>query len=144
MKEKIFNYLESQRTGVLAVEMLDGSPHAATVHFAYSQDPLVFYFETQREYRKAESLTGREKSRASLVIGTDEMGKKTFQLDGFVRIINKNEVPIFEETYLGKFPEKKEQSQNPDLLFFVFEPTWWRFTDWATLIGKEVTLSTDH
>jgi len=37
--KKILDYLKDQRVGVLAVEMLDGSPHGATVHFAHTEDP---------------------------------------------------------------------------------------------------------
>ncbi|MEN9582085.1 MAG: Pyridoxamine 5-phosphate oxidase [Candidatus Parcubacteria bacterium] len=140
MKKEILNYIKSQRVGVLAVEMLDGSPHGACVHFAHAESPLIFYFETYREYRKTESLTGREKSRATFVIGSDESNMKTLQLDGHVRLLRDDERQFFNEVYLGKFPEKKAKSQDPKFVFFVFEPTWWRFTDWNTPNGKQITL----
>ena len=50
MDNSVIEYLKTQRVGVLAVEMPDGSPHAATVHFAHTESPLVFYFETNRDY----------------------------------------------------------------------------------------------
>jgi len=82
MTPEILDYIESQRVGVLAVEMLDGSPHGATVHFAHTNDPLVFFFETYKEYRKAEPILKNKKTRATFVIGSDESNMKTFQLDG--------------------------------------------------------------
>lgn len=78
MNKDILNYIKSQRVGILAVEMLDGSPHGATVHFANTENPLQFFFETYREYRKAEALFGRDVSRATFVIGSDERDCLTF------------------------------------------------------------------
>ena len=143
MEKEILNYIATQRVGVLAVEMLDGSPHAATVHFAHTENPLVFYFETSNEYRKAEPLLGREKTRTSFVIGTDEVEMKTLQFDGVAELIKPEEQETLEKTYLGKFPEKKAGSKDSDVLFFKFTPTWWRFTDWKAPQGKMILTSND-
>ena len=40
---EIAEYLKEERIGVLAVEMLDGSPHAATVHYSYHEKENIFY-----------------------------------------------------------------------------------------------------
>lgn len=140
MNQSILDYIKTQRVGVLAVEMFDGSPHAATVHFAHTEDPLVFYFETYREYRKAESLFGRDKTRASFVIGSDESNMKTLQLDGIIELLKPTE-EVGESIYLGKFPEKKEKAKDPKFVFFKLTPTWWRFTDWTNPEGKTILLS---
>jgi general stress protein 26 len=141
MQKEILEYLKTQRIGVLAIEMLDGSPHGSTVHFAHIEDPLVFYFETYREYRKAETLYGREKSRASFVIGCDEKNMKTFQLDGVVELLKPEEKTIIDSVYLEKFPVKKEKSKDPKFIFFKFTPKWWRFTDWTRPEGKIILTS---
>lgn len=141
MDEKILDYLHTQRVGVLAVEMLDGSPHAATVHVAQADSPLIFYFETYRHYRKSEALFGRATSRASLVIGADERDMKTLQFDGTIRLVTAEEKAEFDRVYFAKFPEKKEKSIDPKYVFFSFTPTWWRFTDWTTPQGKTVITS---
>ena len=141
MQQQILDYIKTQRIGVLAVEMLDGSPHAATVHFAYAEDPLIFYFETYREYPKAEALFGRDSSRASFVIGSDESNMKTLQLDGIVELINPEEKPVYDSVYFEKFPNKLEKSKDPKFVFFKFTPTWWRFTDWTQPEGKLILTS---
>ena len=142
MKQEILDYVKTQRVGVLAVEMLDGSPHAATVHFAHTDDPLVFFFETDRAYRKSEPLFGREKTRASVVLGFDESNAKTLQLDGEVWLIRPEEKEWFDTVYWQKFPEKKEKSTaNPNAVYFKFTPSWWRFTDWTTPQGKMILTS---
>jgi general stress protein 26 len=131
MNQKILDYLKMQRVCVLAVEMMDGSPHAATVHFAHTENPLAFYFETNKDYRKSEPLFGKETTRGSLVIGSDESNAQTLQVDGIVRLLKSDEQAIFDSVYLGKFPEKKEKSLNPKFVRFTLIPTWWRFTDWT-------------
>ncbi len=141
MPPEILNYLSSERVGVLALEMMDGSPHAATVHFAHQDDPFAFYFETYREYRKAEALYGREVSRASFVVGCTEDDNKTLQLDGIVELLKPEEKAAFDRIYLGKFPNKKEKSVDPKFVFFKFTPTWWRFTDWTNPKGKKILTS---
>ena len=142
MNQEILDYIKSQRIGVLAVEMPDGSPHAATVHFANAENPLIFYFETDRDYRKSEALFGRDKSRASFVVGVDDQNKKTLQIDGEVRFIKDSEEKLFREVYFSKFPEKIAKI-TPQKVFFLLTPTWWRYSDWTGPKGK-VVITSDH
>lgn len=141
MNGSILDFLKTQRTCVLAVEMMDGSPHGATVHFAHNDNPVVLYFETNKHYRKAEALLGKPQTRATVVIGSDEKNMKTLQLDGIARLVKEEEKTSYQEIYLGKFPEKKEKSQSPDFVRFLFTPTWWRFTDWTAPKGKRISTS---
>ena len=143
MNQEILNYIKTQRVGVLAVEMLDGSPHGATVHFAHTENPLQFFFETYKDYRKAEALFGREITRATFVIGSDESNMKTFQVDGEVRLLKENEKEIFNSVYLGKFPEKEKKTLDPKFVYFTFFPKRWKFTDWTKLEGKLILTSED-
>ncbi len=135
------DYLKTQRVGVIALEMPDGSPHAATIHFAHTEDPFVFYFETHSTTRKAEALHGGKVSRASFVIGADEANMKTFQLDGIAEAIPQEDKETFEKVYRGKFPEKMKKPDAPEPLLFKFTPSWWRFTDWKTSEGKKIWTS---
>lgn len=143
MNQRILEYLRTQRTCVLAVEMLDGSPHAATVHFAHSEDPFLFYFETNKAYRKAEPLLKNGKARASLVIGSTESDMKTLQLDGIIELLKDKDQEIYDTIYLGKFSEKIEKSKDPNFIRLRFTPAWWRFTDWTTPQGKMILTSED-
>ncbi|PIR87275.1 MAG: hypothetical protein COU11_01245 [Candidatus Harrisonbacteria bacterium CG10_big_fil_rev_8_21_14_0_10_49_15] len=137
----ILKYLKTQRAGVIALEMTDGSPHAATVHFAHTEDPFIFYFETYREYRKAEPILRNEVTRASFVVGTAETDMKTLQIDGVAR--HSTDEKLITEVYLAKFPNKKpKRDADPDkFIFFSFTPRWWRFTDWTHPDGKIVISS---
>jgi hypothetical protein len=142
MNKNILDYLKTQRLGVLAVEMLDGSPHGATVHFANSEDPFIFFFETNREYKKSEALFGRDESRATFVVGVDENNLITFQLDGIVRLVKEEEMELYKDVYLEKFPNKAKKIGDPKVVHFIFTPTWWRYTDW-TKKGESIVLTSD-
>ncbi|HEY4479394.1 MAG TPA: hypothetical protein VI981_03515 [Candidatus Paceibacterota bacterium] len=142
MNREILDYVARERVGVLAVEMLDGWPHAAAVHFVCQEKPFIFFFETDRTYKKSEPLLSRELSRASFVLGSDESALKTFQLDGDVRVVKKVELETFESVYYCKFPEKTSKA-GPDSVFFIFTPRWWRYTDYKKPGGKFI-LSSDN
>lgn len=138
MKTEILEFLKSQRVGVFAIEMLDGSPHGATMHFAHIDEPFTIIFKTSRNYRKSEVLLGREISRGTFVVGFEEGSKsKTLQLDGDTQVVNENENNHI-DAYHAKFPEKLDKSSNPDNLFFKFTPKYWKFSDWSGPDGKKV------
>ena len=141
MRKVISDYIESQRVGVLAIEMMDGSPHAATVHFAHIAGPFTLFFETYRDSHKAQALFGRAKSRASFVLGTDETTNTTVQIDGVAELISIEGKELFDSVYFKKFPKKVEKSKDPKFVCFKFTPTWYRYTSWTKEHGKEILLS---
>lgn len=145
MSQEILEFLKSNRISVLAVGMLDGTPHASTVHYAATeQEPLQFFFKTSRNYRKAEPLLAGQTAKASVVVGFNETEMKTFQADGEVRLASGDELETLREVYYNKFPEKKAATEKPDSIFLTFLPTWWRYTDWGSSTDKKIILSTDQ
>lgn len=139
MPQEVLDYITSQRVCVLAVEMPDGSPHGATLHFASNTHGDCFYFLTSPSYKKVDALKARTTSRATVVLGTDEEEMRTLQLDGYVQLLLDADSTVFNETYYRKFPEKT--GQFPNDLAFTFTPTWWRFTDWTRPEGKFIVNS---
>lgn len=138
MNQEVLDFLKTQTVCVFSVEMPDGSPHGATVHFANSEEPPTFFFETDRSYRKSEALLGKKITRACLVIGVDEKNKKTFQADGEARLLRPDEQELFARIYLSKFPNKQKKANDPNSLFFLFTPKWWRFTDYTRPEGRVI------
>jgi uncharacterized protein YhbP (UPF0306 family) len=141
MNQEILDYLSAEKVGVLAVEMLDGSPHAATIHFAYSDNPSVFFFLTEKTTRKAESFLQREVSRASFVVGADESRMQTLQLDGEVQALSAEDLELFNSVYVTKYVSRKEKIQDPKSVAFKFIPKWWRYTNWSGPNGKIILSS---
>lgn len=138
MDQTVLEFLKTQEIGVLAVEMLDGSPHGATVHFAFGDAPFVFYFETNRNYKKSEALLGRDASRASFVV-TDALNMKSFQADGEVSLVKDR--AQFDALYFEAFPKKLAKADGPNNLYFTFTPKWWRYTDFKNPNGKTIIAS---
>jgi uncharacterized protein YhbP (UPF0306 family) len=135
MPQEVLDFIKGERVGVIAVQMPDGSPHGATVHFAFMENPSTFIFMTSPDYKKSEPLK-RGPTRASFVIGTSEAVMKTLQIDGEAQLAESEEV---KKIYFEKFPEKA--GKNLTALFFTFTPAWWRFTDWTKPKGKMVLSS---
>lgn len=138
MYQEMLAFLRTKRVGVISVEMLDGSPHGAAVHFAHTEKPLAFIFLTDRKYRKSEPLLNRGITRASLVIGSSEDEMKSLQIDGEAALSEDQEL---KKIYFSKFPDKLGKYQGPDDIFFTFTPTWWRYTDWRKPEGKVILTS---
>jgi hypothetical protein len=85
MPKEALDCINSQRTGVIAVKMPDGSPHGATVHFAHIPDPLMFIFLTSPSYKKLEPLRIAD-TPATFVVGTTEELNETLQMDGVAKL----------------------------------------------------------
>jgi hypothetical protein len=128
-------YLTTQNIGVLAVEMVDGAPHAASMHVAHTENPLVFYMRTGKGTMKCEPLLKNGSTRASLVFGADKSNMKTLQIDGTLRLTQESEDSGFMEVFFGKFPNKDGNVKDANTVFLIFTPTWWRYTDWTTPEG---------
>ncbi len=135
---EMLEYLKSQKVGVIAVQMLNGVPHGATVHFAHQDKPFTFIVLTETSYRKAEPLLKNPSTPATFVVGTSEEAGKTLQLDGIAAL---TEDEVYKEAYFSKFPNKREKYEPPADIFLVFTPTWWRYTDWKTPQGKQILTS---
>ncbi len=133
----IVSYIQDNRVCVLAVQMPDGTPHAAAVHYAYNGESFIF--ETYQEYRKMEAFTHQEIVRVSLVIGSTEGDMRTLQIDGSAQLIARDDERV--STYMHRFPEKQGKYDADKLVFFICNPSWWRFTDWTHADGKRVEMS---
>jgi general stress protein 26 len=138
MQDEMIQFIRSQQTGVFAVEMLDGSPHGATLHFAYTENPLQFIFLTERKYKKAEPFLRRGKVRATFVIGTNDGVMQTVQLDGTASL---TEDTSLIDVYYNKFTDLDKKNLDENDIFLMFTPTWWRYTDWNKPAGKTSLLS---
>lgn len=137
MKEEMITFIQSQKIGVLAVQLLDGYPHASAMHFAFHEESFSFIFLTSSHYKKCEPLKENGSAHASFVVGVSEEEMKTAQLDGELTFIDNDKL---ESYFFEVFPDKKDK--HPDDILLVFTPHWWRYTDWTKPEGK--TILTDE
>lgn len=132
MPKEALDFLRTQKVGVFAVRMQDGTPHAATVHFAHTEEPLAFIFLTSSTSRKLEPLKKAE-SPASFVVGASEGTMKTLQMDGKAMLADTEKL---QNAYNVKFPRKT--GEPTEEVFFTFTPTWWRYSDWTLPEGNNI------
>lgn len=138
MDKHIEAFLNNQRVSVLGVLQNDRTIHSAALHFAYSKDPLAFYFITEKKSRKCASLLDNKAHNASLVIGFSEEEFTTFQCEGTVKIISDpSKLEASWNIYVGKFAERSSRKSHPDFVLLEFIPQWWRYTNSQTKISSE-------
>lgn len=131
--KSVLGFLSTNRVGVLSVQLKDGSPHGATVHFSHQVNPTKLFFLTDRKYKKCEALLEGNLVRASFVLGFSEKEMKTLQLDGSVRMVtDAGELAFLKEIHFEKIPTAKEYENDPDSVFLEFVPTWWQYSDYNT------------
>lgn len=133
MNEKALSYLADNKICVLATQLPDGAPHAATVHYAHAENPLRLVVLTERGTRKCSGLLDGAPRSGSAVIGFDEGSKVTLQMDGSVRLLaDEAEKAAAHAAYAAKFDreDKKKFLADPDAVFLEFAPSWWQFSDY--------------
>lgn len=120
MDPKIIEYLQTERMSVLSVALLDGTPHAAAMHFVFSDG--VIYFSTHANSKKVVSNV-----LASVVIGFSETDWITLQMSGK---IEKTE-PV-KDLILSKYPESIKFIDE-STVYLKFTPTWYRYSDFKVV-----------
>lgn len=133
MESKILVFLEKHRIGSLTVLLKNSSPHAAAVHFSHKSEPLQLFISTTKESKKCEALLDGSLVKASVVIGFSEEEWKTLQLDGEIKaIFDREELRQAKEIHYKKHPKAEQYENDPETIFLVFTPKWWRFSDYNT------------
>lgn len=128
MDSETLDFLKTQRVSVISILQDDGTVHAATIHFAHTENPAAFYFLTARESRKCRSLVTGKEMNASVVIGFDENACATFQADGVMKILSDaNELDAGWDAYGGKYPERAG-ARASEAVLLRFIPSWTRFS----------------
>ncbi len=130
MDKTVQDFLSNDRIAVLGILQDDNSVHSASLHYAHTDEPLVFYFLTERESRKCRPLIRGQAPQASLVVGFSEEIFKTFQAEGTVAFVDNNEQGRVWEIYLQKFPDNAKWKDDEDMVLLKFTPTWWRYRDY--------------
>lgn len=131
MKPEILKFIKKNRVLVMSILRKDGSPHAAVLHFAYSTDPLKFYFSTENTSRKTDALLAGKAVKAAAVIGFSEEEWKTLQLNGKIKgMIKPKDKALAQEIFYKTHPGSRRWKDDPATILLEFTPTWWRYSDY--------------
>ena len=141
MDENTKAFLKNHRISVVGVLQDDGVVHSATMHFACSSDPLVFFFMTGKATIKCKSLQDGKPRKASLVIGFNEEEMATFQAEGELSFLTEEYQGLAWETYFKKYPNREKGKDDPNVVVLQFIPNWGRFSDYGKGFPVEVLLN---
>lgn len=133
MDQKISDFLTKHRVCSLTTILVDGSPHAAALHYSHKNVPLELYFSTENTSRKCQSLLDGQTVKGSVVAGFSEEEWITLQMDGEVKaIFNTEELKAVQAIHYPKHPNSEKYKDDPATIFLKFTPSWWRYTDYNT------------
>ncbi len=130
---KILNFLQKHNICSLTTLLLDGSPHAAALHYSHQEDPLTLFFSTENSSKKCQALLEGNIGKASVAIGFSEEEWITLQMDGEIKIIaDKGILEKIYQIHYSKHPNSRKYKDDPNTIFLAFTPTWTRYTDFNT------------
>lgn len=133
MDQPALDLLSKHRVCSLTTLLIDGSPHAAALHFSHAEDPLELYFSTENNSKKCENLLEGKTVLGSVVLGFSEDEWLTLQMDGVVRAVTEpEELSQIQTIHYKKHPNSEQYKDDPATLFLKFSPRWWRYTDYNT------------
>lgn len=133
MDKIVLDYIQNNRVCALAVQLEDGTPHTAALHYSHVPDPVVMYFSTENTSKKCEALITGKTVKGSVTIGFSEEEWITLQMDGDVSmILDPEELKAAKAIHYPKHPNSQKFENDPATVFLKFVPKWWRYTDYNT------------
>jgi general stress protein 26 len=125
-RDELVWFLRRNRLAVQASAAPDGSPQAAVVGFAVSDD-LEIVFDTVETTRK--SLNLRADPRIALVIGWDDA--VTVQIEGLADFPVGAELARLQECYFRVYPDGRDRLSWPGITYVRVRPAWVRYSDFT-------------
>lgn len=122
--ERIYEFMNSYKLGVISTVNQNGLPNAAIVGFGQTKD-LQILFGTDNSSQKYKNL----QSNPAVAFTFGGATAETIQLEGSARELLPEELDIIKENYWQKNPHAEAYHANPGERYFIITPTWLRYTD---------------
>jgi uncharacterized protein YhbP (UPF0306 family) len=130
--EGLRNFLNTSIVATLAVPVdTDGTLHIATLHYFHQEEPLTFWFVTQRGSEKCKLLTQQDSVKAACTIGTVPGLPYNVQMRGEAKLLELADNPEIMELYYQKRGSKNRNVEGEGAVIVQFTPDWARFNDFA-------------
>ena len=123
----LYAWLLKQKLGVLGSLGPDGSPQAALVGIAVTEE-FEIVFDTVKSSRKYPNLTARPA--CSLVMGGWGTGEQTVQYEGEAREFGSDDLEKYQQVYFKAWPDGPARMSWPGIVYFAVRPNWIRFSDY--------------
>lgn len=127
-KHEILSFLRAHRLAVQATASLDGTPQAAVVGYAVT-DNFELVFDTLASTRKAQNIRSNPKL-AFVIGGLKKADERTVQYEGVADEPVGEELERLKEIYYAVFPDGPSRLNWPGLIYVRVKPTWMRYSDY--------------
>lgn len=123
-------FLQQEPVATIAVPIDDkGTIHAATLLYWNSEEPLRFYFVTNRDSEKVKLLKTQSELQCACVVGTYKGTPFTLQMHGTLRGVTPDDA--IRTAYYAKTDNHYDDIADDKNMCIMFTPTWARFTDYS-------------
>ena len=127
---ELATFLRNETAATLAVPIdNNGTIHAASLLYWNSEEPLSFYFVTNRDSEKTALLKSQKEIPGACVVGTSRGTAFTLQMRGALG--EANPAPAIVDAYYKKRGDKFDDLADEKNMMLVFHPSWARFTDYG-------------
>jgi len=124
---QVVRFMQSCTLAVQSSVSPTGSPQSAVVGIVVTDDGQIF-FDTLEQTRKVENL--RRNPRIAFVIGgTVDGDERTVQYEGIADEPRGSVLESLKDLYFRRFPDGRQRSAWPGLIYIRAVPTWIRFSD---------------
>jgi len=123
-KQKILDFVQALKLGVVSTVTEQGTPQAAVVEFAMTKD-MEIVFNTFTTYRKYANLL--KNPHVAFAIGWDH--DVTVQYEGIARELSGDEEKKYKEIFAQKITNASKWDSFPETRYFAVKPTWIRYND---------------
>ncbi|MBI2622012.1 pyridoxamine 5'-phosphate oxidase family protein [Candidatus Microgenomates bacterium] len=130
MDKQVLDFLKKERVCVLGTVAKDGFPQVSVMHYSLGENPLSFFFSTERTSHKYKNMLNNNK--ASCVVGLSEEEWVTVQMDGVIKELAEEELKEIKNIHYAKHPDSRQYEHDPNTVFLAFTPNWIRISDYNT------------
>jgi len=123
-RSDLVSFLRTQRWAVEASVSVHGTPQAAVIGIAVTDD-LEIVFDTFADTRKTQNL--RRNRKIALVVGWDE--GRTVQLEGLADEPTGEDLERVKAVYFARFPDGEGRALAGNVTYFRVRPSWVRVSD---------------
>jgi general stress protein 26 len=123
-KPELFNFIHSQKLGVLGTTSPEGAPQSSLVGIAVTPD-LEIIFDTVKSSRKYRNLIANPA--CSFSIGWS--GEITIQYEGRAMEPSSGELAHYQAVYFKKWLDGPDRLSWPGITYLVVRPSWIRYSD---------------
>ncbi len=124
-REELVRFIRERGLAVLATRGPDGSPQAALVGIA-ATDQAEIIFDTSIQSRKYGNI--RRHNRVALVIGWDD--EVTVQCQGVADVLTGAERDRCVAAYIEQYPDGRQRAEELEIAHVRVRPDWFRYSDY--------------